>query len=154
MDKVITTALLTTAAVVAAIMVINAILPSLGRSSGALTESSGSAADRIKTDIDVIHVSSSTSTSQVFVFVKNVGSHTILAISDADVFLKTATTYDRLPYGSGAQTWSYALQGGYTAWKPGATLKITLQLTSLTSGDYEVRIITQNGVSAVKAFSV
>ena len=128
MDKVITTALLTTAAVVAAIMVINSMLPAIGRSSSSLLTSSGTAADRIKTDIEVIHISTSTSTNQVFVFVKNVGGTDVTALDKSDVFLKTSSSYDRLPYGSGAQYWDYVITESNTVWKPGVTLKITINL--------------------------
>ncbi len=153
MDKVLTTALLTIAAVVAAVMVINALLPSVGKSSNALISSQEAATQRIKTDIEIIHVASDTSLNRVYVWVKNIGASEILAIDRSDIFLKTATSYDRLPYGAGAQYWDFIIEDD-TSWRPSATSKITIYLSALPAGDYLVQFFTHNAVAAQKAFSV
>lgn len=70
MDKVLTTTLLTMAAVVATIMVINTMLPALGKASSSLISSTGAASDQIKTNLDVVHVATNTSTNQIFVYVQ------------------------------------------------------------------------------------
>ena len=54
MDKVLTTALLTIAAVVAAVMVVNAILPAVSTGGTSLISSSRNEADRIGTSISII----------------------------------------------------------------------------------------------------
>ena len=99
MDKVLVTTLLTMAAVVAAVMVVNTMLPALGRSSSAVLSSSSAAADRLKTDTEIIHVSTDTTGSPelVYAWVKNVGAADILAITSSDLFFKTDTTFDRSP---------------------------------------------------------
>lgn len=154
MDKVIVTALLTMAAVVAAVMVVNSLIPVVGRGSSALVSSSETAAQRIKADIDIIHVASDASANEVFVWIKNVGSAEIVAIDRSDLFLRTASAYDRLPYGAGPEYWDYIIEGGETTWRPAATSKITIHLSSLPSGEYLVRFLTYNGVVAEKPFSV
>ena len=57
MEKVITTALLLIASVIAATALINAVLPAANKSSGALLAANSAAADRIKTDIEIVHAS-------------------------------------------------------------------------------------------------
>ena len=153
MDKVLVTALLTMAAVVSAVLVINALVPSVGKGSSALVSSGDAAAQRIKTDVYIIHVASDASTSQIYLWVKNVGASEILAIDRSDVFLKTAGSYDRLPYASGSQYWDYQIEDE-TIWRPSVTNKITIYLSSLAPGNYLVRFSTNNGVTAEKAFSV
>ena len=72
MDKVLTTALLTIAAVVAAVMVVNAILPAVGTGSTSVVSSSRAAADRMKTAIEIIHATHTNGNGVLF-WVKNVG---------------------------------------------------------------------------------
>ncbi|MBM3944322.1 MAG: hypothetical protein FJ317_02395 [SAR202 cluster bacterium] len=142
MDKVLTTTLLTMAAVVAAIMVINTMIPALGQSSGSLISTTDSAASRIKTDLDIIHVATNTSTNQILIFVKNVGVAEITAIDQADVFLQTGTaSFERVSYNVvPTPNWAYSILDGATAWTTGRTIQITITVASLTSGDYKVEI--------------
>ena len=72
MEKVIATALLAIASIVAAVALINAVLPASGKSSSALVAANKNAAERVKTDIDVIHATGDTA-GTVTVWVKNVG---------------------------------------------------------------------------------
>ena len=160
MDKVLVTTLLTMAAVVAAVMVVNTMLPALGRSTSAVLSSSSAASERLKTDTEIIHVATNTSGSPkiVYTWVKNVGGAEITAIDSSDLFFKTATTFDRLSYDASpscsSPCWSYSIEGGDTIWRPGATLKVTINLTTLDTGDYLVRFVTHNAVSAEKEFTV
>ena len=157
MDKVLVTTLLTMAAVVAAVMVVNTMLPALGRSTSAVLSSSTAASDRLKTDTEIIHVASDTSGSPkiVYAWVKNVGGAEITAIDSSDLFFKTSTTFDRLSYNASCSSdcWSYSIEDD-TIWRPGATIKVTINLTTLGSGDYLVRFVTHNAVSAEKEFTV
>ena len=76
MDKAITTRILMIASIVASIALINAVLPAIGDSSGALSAANASAADRIRTDIEIVHVAADTSRGsedQVLVWVKTLG---------------------------------------------------------------------------------
>ena len=54
MDKAITTGLLLIASIVAAMALINAVLPAMGKSSGALLSANSAASDRVRTDIEVV----------------------------------------------------------------------------------------------------
>ena len=167
MDKVLVTTLLTMAAVVAAVMVVNTMLPALGRSTSAVLSSSTAASNRLKTDTEIIHVATDTSnpTKIVNAWVKNVGAANIDAIDLSDLFfLKTSatTSFARLTYGANpctADCWEYCIEGttcsqAGTPWKPGDTIKITIRLGTLATGDYLVRFITHNAVAAEKEFTV
>ena len=155
MDKVLVTTLLTMAAVVAAVMVVNTMLPALGRSTSAVLSSSTAASDRLKTDTEIIHVATDTATFKVYAWIKNTGASEITAIDSGDLFYKTSTTFDRLTYNAGACTdcWSYSIEDD-TVWNPGVTIKVTVHLTSLATGNYLVRFVTRNAVVAEKEFTV
>lgn len=153
MDKVIVTGLLIMASIVAAIMVMNAVIPTVGKSSGAMLSAGKQASEIIRTDVEIIHVVGDSSQNLVYVWLKNVGLINIQAVNLSDVFLKTPTNYDRLPHGSGIQYWEYLIEGD-TIWKPGITIKATLHLSSLPAGDYLVKFVTHNAVVAEKQFSI
>ena len=160
MDKVITSGLLIIASVVAAIALINAVIPAVSDSSSALTAANASAADRIRTDIEIVHVASDAgvaSEDQILVWVKNIGPKKIPLIEASDIFLTTPTTIKRLSHGSGsgAEYWDYVVENG-TDWTQAVTVKMTLHLTddSVTSGSYTVSVAVYNSVSAAKDFSV
>ena len=90
------------------------------------------------------------------VYVKNVGTVEITSISNSDVFLQVGTaTYQRLAYNTGpAPYWTYTIQDSATAWTATRTVLITIFVSSLSTGDYKVRIVTSNGVTTEEAFSV
>lgn len=165
MDKVIVTALLTMAGVIGAILVINTVLPALGRSGSSVLSSSSAASDIIKTDIKIIAVEA-TGTS-VYVWVKNVGSGNVLAISRGDAFLEdVGTSFTRFAFEaqdvtsdcSGAApatgNWNYCIEDGESIWKPNYTVKLTLTVSPAPTGDYKVKFTTNNGVDDEKSFSV
>ncbi len=157
MDKVLVTTLLTMAAVVAAVMVVNTMLPALGRSTSAVLSSSTAASDRLKTDTEIIHVATDTATFKVYAWIKNTGASEITAIDSGDLFYKTSTTFDRLTPGDPGCTapcWEYTVEGSGTVWNPGDTIKVTVHLTTLPTGHYLVRFVTRNAVVAEKEFTV
>ncbi len=157
MDKAITSGLLIIASVIASVALINAVIPAVGKSSGALVTANAEAADRIRTDIEVIHVASQTSPDQVIVWVKNIGLNTIKPIESGDVFLTTPTEVKRLSHGSssGAEYWDYTIENG-TAWTRTVTVKMTLHLANgtIVAGGYNVIVNVYNSVNASKDFSV
>ncbi|MBM3943112.1 MAG: hypothetical protein FJ316_09360 [SAR202 cluster bacterium] len=158
MDKAITTGLLIIASIVATMALVNAVMPAIGKSSGALITANSSASDRIRTDIEIIHVAGSAAggtEDQVLVWVKNIGSTDIKPVEYSDIFLTTPSTVKRIPYGSGAEYWSYTIENG-SAWTEGVTVKMTLHLAnaSLTSGAYSIKVTAYNSVSSEKDFSV
>jgi archaellum component FlaG (FlaF/FlaG flagellin family) len=134
-------------------------LPALGSSGSSVLSSSTAASERIKTDIEILVVNSSTTPKEVYVWIKNVGAADVLAIDQADVFVEEVdVTFLRLTYDGvdplADDTWKYAIQGTETFWKPSTTIKVTLKLATLAAGSYRVRFITNNGVSDTYSFSV
>ena len=156
MEKVITTSLIIIASLVAAMALINAVLPALGKSSGALATANSAAAKRIKTDIDVIHSTGNTSTNIVTVWVKNVGAQVISTVKDSDIILtKPDGSVTRFTYtpGCSSECWDYTLEDSAPAWTTSVTVKITIA-TTVAAGSYSVSVAAPNGVSADKDFSV
>ena len=140
----------------AAVMVVNTMLPALGRSTSAVLSSSTAASDRLKTDTEIIHVATDTATFKVYAWIKNTGATEIIAIDSGDLFYKTSTTFDRLTHGGSgcaAPCWEYTVEDD-TVWSPGVTIKVTLHLTTLPTGNYLVRFVTRNAVVAEKEFTV
>ena len=156
MEKAISSSLFIIASVVATIALINAVLPALGKSSGALVSANAAASDRIRTDIEILHATGDTSAKTVTFWVKNIGTTTIKDITVSDIFLDTPSSVSRLSYTSGCSSdcWDCALEGGATVWKQSETVKFTLTMSTLESGVYSVRLSVFNGVSADKDFSI
>lgn len=155
MDKVITTVLLTISAVIAAAMVGSSAFQMLARGTSAMSVASSTMEGRIKTDVAVVHATADQSRNQLYVWVKNVGSVPVDAPDHADLFLKTPSgVYDHVAFGTGTGKWQYALEGGSEAWDPAATVKITVTLGSVPAGQYQVTLVTPNGISANAVLSV
>jgi len=157
MEKVISTALLIIASVIAALALINAVLPALGKSSSALATANSVAAARIKTDIDVIHSTGDTS-GTITVWVKNVGAQVIKSVKDSDVIITKPTAaggVKRLAYVSGctSECWNFTIEDSAADWSTAVTVKFTLS-TTVTAGSYSIFVATPNGVSGTKDFSV
>jgi archaellum component FlaG (FlaF/FlaG flagellin family) len=166
---VITTALLTIAAVVAAALVVNAIYPAVGSSSNALVQMAHKTSARIGTQVNVVYATAELDASQVwqdtdgdgrfdvFVWVKNVGTERILGLENMDVFLGQEGDFQRVPYindaGGTFPRWTYTLENG-TEWRDSVTLKISVDYDStLPSGEYFVTVVTPSGASADHYFS-
>ncbi|MBI4311746.1 MAG: hypothetical protein HY681_08180 [Chloroflexi bacterium] len=154
MDKAIATALLTIAAVIAVMALINATIPAVGKGASALTSSNVIATERIRTGMEMVYVTGNTTSSTVIAWIKNTGSVDIKPIDGGDIILQTPSTVTRIPYGSGAQYWDYTLEDSETDWGPANTLKITLYLTSLPTGVYTLTYVAHNGIKVSDIFSV
>ena len=154
MEKTITTAILIIASLIAAIALINAVLPATGKSASALATANSEAAKRIKTDIDVIYATGSTS-GTITIWVKNVGAQVIRSVKDSDIIIKKPGGVSRLSYVSGcsSECWDYTLEDNAAAWTTAVTVKFTVT-TAVAAGSYSVSIAAPNGVTAVKDFSV
>ena len=155
MQGVISTALLLIASVIAATALINVVLPAANKSSGALLAANSAAADRIKTDIEIVHASGNDTSDKITLWVKNIGTKNIAPISASDVILTTPSDVLRLPYVSGcsSECWDYLVEDSGSDWKQSVTVKFTLS-TSVTTGVYTISLSVVNAVSAVKDFSV
>ena len=154
MSQTITTAMLVIASLIAAIALINAVLPATGKSASALAAANSEAARRIKTDIDIIYATGNTS-GTITIWVKNVGTQVIRSVEDSDIFIIKPTGVSRLSYVSGcsSECWDYELADSKSAWTTAVTVKFTVT-TSVSTGSYSVSIAAPNGVTAVKDFSV
>ncbi len=155
MEKAITSALLIIASIIAAMALINAVIPAANKSSGALLMANSVAADRIRTDLEIVHASGNDTSNKITLWVKNIGTKNIVPISSSDVILTTPSDVLRLPYvlGCSSECWDYAVEGGGSDWSQSVTVKFTLS-TSVTTGVYSIKVSVVNAVSAVRDFSV
>jgi flagellar protein FlaG len=151
--------MLTIAAIVAIVAVVNAVLPSVSRTSGALISASGAVEDRIASQVEIVHATGQTASPNADVWVKNTGAATVEPVTRVDVFFGPQDNFQRIAYGTdsscSAPCWYYALENAAT-WEPTATLHITVKTTANLSSSttYYVKIVTPNGISDSKFFTV
>jgi len=156
LDKAIVTTFMIVAGVIAAVLVFNAVFPAVVQGNGALVGMGARIDDGLRTQITVIHATQSPEYTDVaLVWVKNTGSVTIKPIERCDVFFGPEGNYQLIPYGSGVPHWEYTVEND-SAWKPTATLKITVDLSyPLTAGErYYFKLVTPNGTADEYYFSV
>jgi flagellar protein FlaG len=159
MEKAITTALLVIASIIAAIALTNSVLPAVGRSTGAVLTSSAEVAGRVKTDLSIVFASGNTSSTEITYWTKNVGLQEILGADKSDLFLTTPTVIKRIDHLASCSSespdcWSYSFEGGATNWIQATTIRVSVRLITLTTGQHTVRFVVPNGVSAEKVFSI
>ena len=94
MDKVIVTVLLIIGGVVAAFAIMNGVYPAIQRSSSAINTATDQVNDQIKSQIEIINIS--TNGTNVQIWVKNVGASVINSVENSDVFLYSGSTIERL----------------------------------------------------------
>ena len=150
----ITAAILTIAAIIAAVAVSSTIIPELGKTSSAIVVSNSTAVERIRSGLDIVYVTGDTATNQVLIWINNTGTTTLEDVEGADLILDKPSGADRIPHGSGTEYWTYVFEDGEASWTPTTTVKITINLTSLAAGFYKTKIGMPNGASASSEFSV
>ncbi|HZP56759.1 MAG TPA: hypothetical protein VFC53_04300 [Dehalococcoidia bacterium] len=158
MDKAITTIMLTIAAIVAVVAVVNAVLPSVGRTTGALISTSSVVEDRIASQVEIVHATGQDANPDAQVWVKNIGASTVDAVDREDVFFGPSGDFQRIPYGGSGCTapcWEYTIENS-TVWEPTATLHITVHddANLATGTTYYIKVVTPNGVTDSKFFTV
>ncbi len=161
MDKVIVTSLLIIGSVAAAIVVVMAMGPSISLGSQSAVESSRAAADRMKTNTEIIAVGVDSVGQRIDAWVKNVGVATIDAVEKSDVFLiQPGTRFESIPYSGDPTSSSYwygDLEENGLPWAKGDTLQITVELPTgdsiLQDIQYLLRVSTPNGITAEKSFT-
>lgn len=153
MEKVITSVLLTIAAVTAAVMVTVVVIPQVSAGSGAVAVAGARLQERMKTDIAIIHAAGEPSGQEIRLWVKNTGSTTIEAPQRLDVFLTSSAQHRYLSHGLGPERWQYELKGAAT-WSPGVTAEITIVLSEPVSGPHTAVVVTPSGVQAKRQFSL
>jgi archaellum component FlaF (FlaF/FlaG flagellin family) len=168
MEKVITSMLLMIAAIVASVVVINSVMPSVQRTGTDITAASDVVGDRLRTDVRVIEATGAPDSDQVYIWVKNTGASSIPSIEKTDVFFGETNNFERIAYDDQptcptpvpgpdrpAPCWQYGIENG-AKWTPWATVRITIYLDyDLVAGtDYVVKIVLPNGIQTSETFSV
>jgi flagellar protein FlaG len=146
------------AGVVAVIAVVNAVMPAVGRSHGALVTASDVVNDRIASEVEIIHATGVDTATTSEAWVKNVGGSRIGPLDKMDLFFGPENAFQRIPYGGAsceAPCWEYELEND-TEWGPTATLHITIHLVDpLAAGTtYFIKVVAPNGISDAKFFSI
>ncbi|MBE0480908.1 MAG: hypothetical protein IBX68_08005 [Dehalococcoidia bacterium] len=171
MDKVLSTIMLIVAAVVCVTLVINAVYPAITSSSGALGSASALMSERMRSQVKIIHATGELDQSgawqdvnsngyfEIFFWVKNIGSETVVDIGSSDIFLQSEdTVWAWIPHASYAEAslpqWDYAIENG-TSWRTATTIKIDISHdTPLPPGEYRIKMLIPNGVSDDYYFSM
>ena len=168
--------MLTIAGIASLAAVFNAIFPALNRSSGAIVTSSAKIDERLRSDIEIIHVVGELNASgsfadssptngvfEIFVWVKNVGDTRITSIENTDVFIGGIGSFSRIPHLVEVQAgtyprWSHTIEGSEddTQLNPTDTLKITIDYDTDTQaqGTYDVKVTVPSGVTDEYFFSM
>jgi archaeal flagellar protein FlaG len=153
-DKVIVTVLLIIGGVVASFAILNGVMPALERSSSAISSATNQVGDQIRSQIEIINVSSSGSTVQLWV--KNVGTSDIGSVEYSDVFISHDGNINRIAHGSSGTVlpyWTYQLGGNSTVWGRTVTNEISINLAApLAPGLYQVKVVIPNGISDETTF--
>ncbi len=150
--------MLTIAAIVAIVAVVNAVLPSVSRTSGALISASNVVEDRIASQIEIVHATGANGDPDADIWVKNTGASTVVGLNHVDVFFGPDGDFARIPQGDpgcAAPCWEYSIENAQT-WEPTATLHVLVRTNSnlLSGTTYYVKVVTPNGIADSKFFTV
>jgi flagellar protein FlaG len=107
------------------------------------------------TRIKILYATNSSST-QVDVWVKNIGTNQIVSLNKMDVYLGKLNSVQGIPYNAASPPkWTYTNSNG-NVWQQKDTIKITVTLNNSleTNSNYMVRIATPNGISDDYIFSI
>ncbi|MBF6600829.1 MAG: hypothetical protein IVW36_10015 [Dehalococcoidia bacterium] len=150
--------MLTIAAIVAVVAVTNAVLPSVGRTTGALVSTSSVVQDRIASQIEIVNATAQDADPDARVWVKNIGAVKVQPVERMDVFFGPSGNFQRVPYGGAgcaAPCWEYTIANA-TDFEPTATLSIVIHNSgNLSAGQtYYVKVVTPNGIDDSKYFTI
>jgi flagellar protein FlaG len=159
-EEAISTAILTVATIIAALVLVNAMYPSLYSASGSILSMNDRSAERIRTDLTVLTEwypqAHPADDIQLEAWLKNTGSTTITArdMGISDLFLYTGNrTSVRIPNAD----WSYEILNGDgdTGWGPTETIRLTVHFdpADSSSGTWRIRLALPNGVYAEDSFT-
>jgi flagellar protein FlaG len=158
-EQAISTAILTVATIIAALVLVNALYPSLYSISGAILSMNDRAADRIRTDLSVLtewyDPAHPADNIALEAWVKNTGSTIITAdeLADTDVFLYTGNQMTvRIP----RDDWAGEILNGNgdADWGPSETIHVTVRYDPAGSspGTWKFRMVLPDGVGAEDSF--
>jgi hypothetical protein len=169
MEKVITTMLLLIAAIVATVFVINAVLPSVQRTSSDISAASDVVGNRLRSDVRIIEATGTDGTDEAYIWVKNTGAASIPTIDKVDVFFGETDNFERIGYDDqptcpvpnppprAQPCWQYGIEND-DRWdpSPSATVRITVYLDyNLVAGqDYVITVVLPNGITTSRVFSL
>lgn len=170
MDKAITTVFMIIVSIVISVMVFNTVYPAAVRGSDSLVSMRTRMDERMKTQIAMVHATGELDSSgnwqdtngdgrfNVFIWVKNIGSLRIAAVTDVDVFFGPEGNFMRIPYkddaGGSYPYWDWQVEND-THWNPTATARIIIYYsTPLARGSYFVKIVTPSGPADDSFFSL
>jgi hypothetical protein len=159
--------LLMIAAIVSTVVVINAVLPSVQRTSSDIVAASDVVGTRLRSDVKVIEAAGIDGNDQVEIWAKNVGAADISQVDKLDVFFGPTGNFTRIPYDDTVDCvtppspprtdacWQYEIENAIE-WSPYATVRLSIYLDyDLASGtEYVITIVLPNGITASKTFSV
>ncbi len=160
--------LLMIAGIVATVVVINSILPTIQRTSSDIVAAGDVVGSRLRSDFKIIETSGIAGNDYVQIWAKNVGASNIPSPDKIDVFFGETNDFERITYDEDPtcpnpsppprteNCWQYALEGSASQWSPYVTLRITVYLTYdlSASTDYISTLVLHNGLSDSKVFSL
>jgi flagellar protein FlaG len=150
--------MLTVAGIIAVVAVVNAVLPSVGRTTGAMTSTADVIDNRLSSQVEIVHATGQSGATVADAWVKNVGATVIEPLDKIDLFFGPEGDFTRIPYGGAscsAPCWEYTLEND-TEWKPTATLHIIIHLGDAleTNTVYYTKVVAPNGSTDAKFFTV
>jgi hypothetical protein len=165
MEKPLSMLLLTLGGFIAAAVLLATVFPAITRTGNAIASERSAIGEQSLQEIAVANALSEldgTGTWQdtdtdtyfdIWAWVNNIGSVTLLDIDDLDVFVHTTGTSARIPHTSDAANtypqWSAAVEGG-GEWVVDATLKITIHYSgTVTPGTFTIEAVTPEGARSL-----
>jgi hypothetical protein len=159
--------LLMIAAIVSMVVVINAVLPSVQRTSSDIVAASDVIGTRLRSDVKIIEATGVDGNDQVSIWAKNVGAANISQIEKLDVFFGPVANFERITFDDTVDCvtppspprsepcWQYEIENA-AEWTPYATVRLSLYLDyDLASGsEYVITVVLPNGITTTKTFSV
>jgi archaellum component FlaG (FlaF/FlaG flagellin family) len=141
-------------------MFITAIYPPLTDGISSLISTTTNLCEKIETSIKIIEESNDRSSE--YIWVKNTGSSPIPVIENSDIFFGEINDFQRIQYDERQRhvpSWNYVIENddGNERWDPGETIQIEikyLRYREPPKGDYYVKMILYNGISAEDTFSI
>jgi flagellar protein FlaG len=159
-EEAISTAILTVATIIAALVLVNAMYPSLYSATGSFLSMNDRTAERIRTDLTVLTewypLSHPADDLRLEAWIKNTGSPTITAkdLVESDLFLYTG---NRTSVRIQDDKWDYELLNGDgdTSWSPTETIHLLVHFdpAGSSSGNWRLRMSLPNGVYAEDSFA-
>lgn len=159
-EEAISTAILTVATIIAALVLVNAMYPSLYSASGSILSMNDRTADRIRTDLTVLTewypLSHPADDIRLEAWIKNTGTTTITRkdLGNSDVFLDTGNRMSvRIP--DGDWTGDLVNDDGDGNWGPTETLHVTVRFdpAGTSRGNWWLRLALPNGIYAEDSFA-